>query len=249
MKRWKYEEVKKFIEENSNCKLLSKEYKNIDTKLKFKCECGKSFETTFDKFKSRNKRQCPACGIKITASKRRLDNEYVKKYIEQFGCKLLSSYKNSNTKITIQCKCGNTFETLFCIFRDYDVHSCKICREKEKSISKGEVKIEKWLVNNNIKYKKQYTFEDCRHDRKLKFDFAILNKDNNVKMLIEFDGKQHFGLGLFSDDTNKMLEQYSKVKQSDETKNSYCFKKSIPLLRIPYSKYSDIDKILSDSLL
>ena len=253
MKRWKYEEVKKFIEENSNCKLLSKEYKNIDTKLKFKCECGKSIETTFDKFKSRNKRQCNECSKKILSNKKRLTYEEVKHFIEidsNSGCKLLSKeYNNAQEKLLIQCKCGNTFETLFCIFRDYDVHSCKICREKEKSISKGEVKIEKWLVNNNIKYKKQYTFEDCRHDRKLKFDFAILNKDNNVKMLIEFDGKQHFGLGLFSDDTNKMLEQYSKVKQSDETKNSYCFKKSIPLLRIPYSKYSDIDKILSDSLL
>ena len=319
MKRWKYEEVKNFIEENSKCKLLSEEYKNVDTKLKLKCSCGNEFETTFDKFKSRNKRQCnecskkilankkklsyeevkqfievdsnsgckllskeynnaqeklliqckcgnvfktkwnhfknsyqrqcPDCGREITSSKRRLDNEYVKKYIEQFGCKLLSTYKNRYTKITIQCKCGNVFETLFCMFKDYDVHSCKICREKEKSTSKCEVKIEKWLINNNIKYEPQYTFEDCRHDRKLKFDFAILNKDNEVKMLIEFDGKQHFGLGLFSDDTEKMIEQYAMVKQSDETKNEYCFKNCIPLLRIPYSKYASIDKILSKSLL
>ena len=87
------------------------------------------------------------------------------------------------------------------------------------------------------------------HNKKLKFDFAILNKDNNVKMLIEFDGKQHFGLGLFSDDTQEMLEQYASVKQSDETKNDYCFKNCIPLLRIPYSKYASIDKILSNSLL
>lgn len=319
MKRWKYEEVKNFIENNSSCKLLSKEYKNIDTKLKFKCSCGNEFETSFDKFKSRNKRQCnecgkkilankqklsyeevkqfievdsnsgckllskeynnaqeklliqcacgntyktkwnhfknshqrqcPTCGIEMVASKKRLDNEYVKNYIEQFECKLLSKYKNTETKITIQCKCGNTFETLFSIFRDYDVHSCRICRENEKSISKGETKIEKWLIENNIKYKTQYTFEDCKHDKKLKFDFAILNNDNNVKMLIEFDGKQHFGVGLFSDDTEKMLEQYSKIKQSDETKNTYCFRKCIPLLRIPYSKYANIDKILSNSLL
>lgn len=319
MKRWKYEEVKNFIEENSKCKLLSNEYINIDAKLKLKCGCGNEFETTFDKFKSRNKRQCndcskkilanknklsyeevkrfievesnsgckllskeynnaqeklliqcacgnefrtkwnhfknsyqrqcSTCGIEKTASKRRLDNEYVKKYVEQFDCKLLSKYKNTTTKITIKCKCGNTFDTLFGIFRDYDVHSCRICRDKEKTISKGENKIETWLIKNNIKYKTQYTFENCKHDKKLKFDFAILNKDNKVKMLIEFDGKQHFGVGLFSDDTEKMLEQYAKVKQSDETKNEYCFKNCIPLLRIPYSKYASIDKILNNSLL
>lgn len=319
MKRWKYEEVKNFIEENSKCKLLSNEYINIDAKLKLKCGCGNEFETTFDKFKSRNKRQCndcskkilanknklsyeevkqfievesnsgckllskeynnaqeklliqcacgnefrtkwnhfknsyqrqcSTCGIEKTASKRRLDNEYVKKYVEQFDCKLLSKYKNTTTKITIKCKCGNTFDTLFGIFRDYDVHSCRICRDKEKTISKGENKIETWLIKNNIKYKTQYTFENCKHDKKLKFDFAILNKGNKVKMLIEFDGKQHFGVGLFSDDTEKMLEQYAKVKQSDETKNEYCFKNCIPLLRIPYSKYASIDKILNNSLL
>ena len=213
------------------------------------CACGNEFRTKWNHFKNSYQRQCSTCGIEKTASKRRLDNEYVKKYVEQFDCKLLSKYKNTTTKITIKCKCGNTFDTLFGIFRDYDVHSCRICRDKEKTISKGENKIETWLIKNNIKYKTQYTFENCKHDKKLKFDFAILNKDNKVKMLIEFDGKQHFGVGLFSDDTEKMLEQYAKVKQSDETKNEYCFKNCIPLLRIPYSKYASIDKILNNSLL
>ena len=319
MKRWKYEEVKSFIETNSKCKLISIEYKNIDSKLKIQCECGEIFKTTFDKFKSRNKRQCnecgkkilsnknklsykdvkhfieidsnsgckllskeynnaqekllmqcacgnnfktkwnhfknsyqrqcPTCGTKIQADKRKLDNEYVKNYIKQFGCELLSDYKNINTKITIKCICGNSFETLFGMFRDYDIHSCKLCRDKEKSISKGETKIEDWLINNNIKYKTQYTFNDCKHDKKLKFDFAILNSNGNVKLLIEYDGKQHFGLGLFSDNTQKMIDEYSRIRQSDQTKNEYCFSKCIPILRIPYSKYYDIDNILKNSLL
>ena len=319
MKRWKYEDVKNFVEENSKCKLLSKEYINIDSKLKFQCECGNTFETTFYKFKTRNKRQCnecsrkkvsnnmklsyeevkkfievdsnsgcrllskeyksandklliqckcgntfkvkwnhfknscqrqcPKCGQEKTANARRLDNEYVKNYIEKYGCKLLSKYKNYDTKIKIQCKCGNTFETLFCIFKDYDVHECKMCREKNKSTSKGETKIEQWLINNNIKYKTQYTFDDCKHTRKLRFDFAILNKNDEVKMLIEFDGKQHFGIGMFSDDTEKMLEEYQILKQSDNDKNEYCFKNCIPLLRIPYSKYNKLNEILERNLL
>lgn len=319
MKRWNYEDVKKFVENNSKCTLLSTEYKSIDAKLSFKCECGNIFETTFDKFKSRNKRQCnecgkmilsnkrklsceevknfiekesnsgckllsteynnaheklliqcscgkqfetkwshfknsfqrqcPECGRKIQASKRKLDNQYVKDYIEQFGCKLLGEYKDIKTPITIQCACGNTYNTLFGMFKDYDIHSCKQCRENEKSRSKGEAKIEKWLIENQISYTSQYSFEDCKHTNKLKFDFAILNKDNNAKMLIEYDGKQHFGLGLFSDDTEKMLEQYLIVVQSDQTKNEYCLKKGIPLLRISYNNYRNIEKILKNSLL
>lgn len=250
-KKLPYEEVKKFIEidSNSGCELLSKEYNNAHEKLKIRCKCRNVFETKFNHFKSSFQRQCPTCGIEKVVSAKRLDINYIKEYIEEKGCTLLSEYKNSNTFIKIRCRCGNEFKTLFSMFRDYDVQSCKICREKEYSTSKGEVKIEKWLLKHNINYISQYSFEDCKHEKKLKFDFAIINKNNQVKLLIEYDGKQHFGLGLFSSDEEEMMKQYNRVQQSDFTKNEYCFKKGIALLRIPYSRYRNIDDILSNILL
>lgn len=249
-KKLPYEQVKQFIEveSNSNCKLLSKEYKNAQEKLEIQCECGSIFWTKFNHFKDSFQRQCPQCGYERTAISKRLSQDHVRKYIESYGCKLLGEYKNTDTNIRIQCKCGNEFDTLFVMFRDYDIHSCKICREKEKSNSKGEVKIEKWLIANNINYKLQYTFDDCKHEKKLRFDFAILNKDNKVKLLIEYDGKQHFGLGLFSSNQEEMKIQYNKVRNSDFTKTEYCFKKSIPLLRIQFNKYTHIENILYNVL-
>ena len=47
MKRLTFEYVKEWVENNSECILLSTEYKNAKTKLKFKCKCGKEFERTW----------------------------------------------------------------------------------------------------------------------------------------------------------------------------------------------------------
>ncbi|MCH4169483.1 MAG: hypothetical protein LKF42_09520 [Streptococcaceae bacterium] len=243
--------VKQFIEidSKSGCKLLSTEYKDAHQKLLIKCKCGNQFFTKFNHFKSSNQRQCKSCGFIILANKRKLDIDYVKHTLNLKNCKLISDYKNSNTKIEIECSCGNHFETLFSLFRDYDVNTCRSCREKNKSRSKGENKIENWLIANNILYKTEFTFKDLKIKKKLRFDFAILNDDLSLKLLIEFDGKQHFGRGCFSSDINKMEKNYKQTIYSDKLKNEYCLKNGIQLLRIPFFEYKNIENILFNNLL
>lgn len=103
VKKIKYENIKKYIE-NNNCELLSKTYKNSNTLLKIQCKCGKIFYRSLNSFKS-SKKQCLIC-----SNKEKLNYEQVKNYIESFGCKLLSeSYKNVTEKLKIQCKCGEIF--------------------------------------------------------------------------------------------------------------------------------------------
>lgn len=69
--RLKYEEIKRFIEieSDSNCKLLSTEYKTSKDKLMILCSCGETFETTYYDFKrtdKRQKRKCSYCtGTKV----------------------------------------------------------------------------------------------------------------------------------------------------------------------------------------
>ena len=75
-------------------------------------------------------------------------------------------------------------------------------------------------------------FNECRNPitkKMLPFDF-YLQKSN---MCIEFDGRQHFRTGLFSNDLKSM--QYR-----DSLKTEFCKKNNISLLRI---HYKDIDKI------
>lgn len=60
--------------------------------------------------------------------------------------------------------------------------------------SYAESLIENILIENNIKYIKQYSFSDLVGDfgKKLRFDFAIMDEKNKIKCLIEFQGEQHF---------------------------------------------------------
>ena len=72
MRKLTYKEIKAFIEgpEGNGCKLLTtkEEYEsngmNTQSKLEIKCKCGNTFQKSFDKFKSKNQRQCKECGKK-----------------------------------------------------------------------------------------------------------------------------------------------------------------------------------------
>lgn len=59
--------------------------------------------------------------------------------------------------------------------------------------------------------------------------------------MIEYDGEQHFS-SIFGE------ESFRNTVRNDKIKNEYCEKKGIPLLRIPYYKYDDIEKIIKDYL-
>lgn len=102
----KYITVKKFIEENSDCLLLSKEYINQNTKLLLQCNCGNTFITTFKNFKYANKRKCDKCS---RPNYNRTTEQFKKIIYNLVGDEytLLSEYINSYTKIKLQHnKCG-----------------------------------------------------------------------------------------------------------------------------------------------
>ena len=65
----------------------------------------------------------------------------------------------------------------------------------------------------------------------LRFDFVILDDNNKIDYIIEYDGAQHF---LHNDAWNKKLKT---THNNDMLKNKYCFENNIPLIRIPY--YAD----------
>ena len=65
---WDYVSVKKFIEDNG-CELLSKQYVNNTKIMTIRCNCGKIFYTSFNRFKEQNKRQCNECGILLKSGK------------------------------------------------------------------------------------------------------------------------------------------------------------------------------------
>lgn len=92
--KWNYENVLKFISENSNCELLENDYLGYNVKMKFRCGCGEVFYTTWKKFVTKTekpKRQCQSCTNKQLSMKFRENISDIKKFIKQnSNCTLLS---------------------------------------------------------------------------------------------------------------------------------------------------------------
>jgi hypothetical protein len=251
---WNYKMVKNYIEKESDsgCKLLSKEYINMNQKLHIQCRCGNDFYTSFSKFKDRNKRHCKKCTTKIKRNLWNFDYDYVKNFIEvesKSGCKLLSKeYINNSTPLKIQCSCGNIFEATFSYFKsDRSPRKCLNCTKK----SVGENKINEYLSSQDIIFERQYTFPDLKSNKgiAIRYDFAIFDKNKNLKYLVEYDGIQHFEPVCFGGiSKERALENFEQLKINDEIKNTYCKKNNIKLVRIPYWEFDNIENILNDIL-
>jgi hypothetical protein len=174
-------------------------------------------------------------------SKRKIDYDYVKNYVENLNGQLLTKkYKNMKTPIMIKCHNFHIFRrTLYSIEKN---KWCPYCPKKNESY--GEKIIRCYLETNKIKFKPQKSFRDLRggKGKKLKFDYGFdTNKDK--KFCIEFDGKQHFEhIEFFGS-----KDDYEYRKKCDIKKTEYCKNNNISLLRIDYKKSNDeIEKLLDD---
>ena len=135
-----------------------------------------------------------------------------------------------------QCECGNYTIVNGTNLRLGITKSCGCLK------SKGELEITQLLIDNNILFKKEYSFCDLKGtgDGLLRFDFAIFNEDGSLSHLIEYDGQQHFQQVTFFDNT----QNFQNRLENDKRKNDYCKKHNIILKRIKYDEKITLDKIL-----
>lgn len=149
-----------------------------------------------------------------------------------------SVYTKCEDKIKILCKSHGAF------FKSPSKHlqgqGCPMCK-----MSKGEVRIKNWLLDNNILYESQYKFDECKNIKRLPFDFYI----PYLKICIEYDGEQHYKIIHRSKDPIKNEKAFENVKKNDMIKNIYCDNSDIKLLRIPYWEISNIESILTKALI
>lgn len=128
------EQVKNFIESNSNCKLLSDSYQNNRDQLEFLCGCGNRFRTSYSKFAGQNKRQCNGCGKILNNLSKTTIIEEVREFVKtNSDCRLLStSYKNNRSNLKFKCSCGEIFYARFDNFKNQDSRYCSKCLRERK---------------------------------------------------------------------------------------------------------------------
>ena len=105
-------------------------------------------------------------------------------------------------------------------------------------MSKGENKIIFLLNKAHIQYYREKTFEDL-HKGLYRFDFYLPNVDG-ARVIIEFDGEQHFHQVK---KYQKTRAEFLHTQENDRRKNSYCLAHDIQLYRIPYWELDNLNSI------
>ena len=210
-------------------------YTTLKTKMLFRCNiCNNEWQTLPSVVLYGH--TCPKCSHKQGGDKWRKSKETFVK--EMFNInpdiEIIGEYINDSTKIECLCKiCNTKWETI----PNNLLHNsgCPKCKS-----SKGENKIDNYLSNKNIRFDRQYKFENCKIKRTLPFDFYL--PDYNT--CIEYDGELHYkSVDYFGGDI-----ALKNTKFRDEIKTQYCKDNNIKLIRIPYWDFDNIEEILNKEL-
>lgn len=234
------EDVKKKVEEISDCELLEKEYLNNSTKMKFRCGCGEIFHTSWSEFKpdkpNNNNRKCNKCSNQYSWKY----EEVVEYVVQNSNCNLLErEYKTLHTKMRFKCGCGGEFVATFRDFRDRFKRRCNSCARVRSSF---EEHIYNLLNKFKIEFEEQYTYDDCigiKGVNKMPFDFYL----PKYNLLIEADGQHHYKKRF-----GRTEQEFIDTLHNDKLKDEYCKKNNINLLRIPYWKASKSEEIILEEL-
>ena len=200
------------------------------------CDCGNEYIALTDSLRAGT---CQSCGC-LRAEQARINGKTQLKDLtgQKFGKLTVISYAGSSrhrSSWLCECDCGNIVVVNQMELTRKDTLSCGCLKS-----SFAELQIEKILKENNIQYKKEYSFNDLKSENNipLRFDFAIFNTDNSIKCLIEYDGEQYF---LKKTEKIWWSDSLEQRRKRDNIKNKYCLKHSIPLYRIPYWEKNNLD--------
>jgi len=210
---------------------------------KCKCDCGSEKIIKGNDLTSGYINSC-GCLRKELAKEKKFKDLTGKK----FGLLTVLSLDEEKTNPPIyywkcKCDCGN-LHTVKAGDLGKNTKSCG-CLLKTKSYN--SLKIEKYLMEHNIIFKKEYTFSElCSlKGRPLRFDYAVFDKDNNLKFLIEYNGEQHYkAIPFFGGE-----EYYKTLCLHDQLKKDYCRNRSLPLYIFTYQQtltqiYDALESIL-----
>lgn len=139
-KKLTYEEVKQWVDENTECELLSTDYVNCDSKLTFRCYCGEIFARSLYHFKNRGQVTCRSCSNKKLSYLNRMSFPEVCSRAKQVGAPCVDTaenYINQRSILKFSCKrCSAEFKrTVSAVINGSQVNcaSCACIASNENS--------------------------------------------------------------------------------------------------------------------
>jgi len=135
-------------------------------------------------------------------------------------------YINNKTPVTITCLLHGDFTSR------PDNHisgksGCPVCNE-----SKGELKVREFLISNHIEYIREYRFPNSNY----RYVFYL----PKLNILIEYDGALHFK----AVDNFGGVDHLNAQKARDSHKNDLAKLHNVPLIRLHYRSYNELESIL-----
>lgn len=228
--RIKDDEFKERAKANKNVDVIG-EYINSKTKIKVQCVyCKKYFYTRPDSILQG--RGHGSCILKNLERKPLKSQEEFIKQLNMVNDKIipLDTYIKGRNKMNFKCLiCGKTWSTRVDHIL-FDKSGCPYCKK-----SKGEQRVEQYLIEHNINYDKQHRFSDCKDKRGLPFDFYLPDYNS----CIEFDGEQHERPAYGE-------KSFLQTILHDAMKNNYCKWNNINLIRISHTDFDNIEIILDN---
>ena len=199
-----------------------------------KCDCGEYTEVTTGHLHS---------GLVKTCGNHQGGKNLINETGNRYGKLLVlrkaerpEHVKSTSAFWVCRCDCGNEIVVMGSNLRTGDALSCGCVK------SRGEYNITQLLLENQIHFVTQYSFSDLKYKDYLRYDFAILNDQNEPIRLIEFDGPQH---------TKDNPWNSAEITLRDGLKNAYAINERIPLVRLPYNLRDsvELEDLMSDKYL
>lgn len=145
----------------------------------------------------------------------------------------LKDFVNMHSKIPICCPEHGVFRQS--VAAHLRGHGCPACFQSD-----GEQRVRQALCMLGVGFTEQARFPECRDKRRLPFDFFVPSH----RLLIEFDGRQHYGNSKHWGGADKLAE----TQRHDRIKSRFAAEHGYRLVRIPYWESENIDDILLETL-
>ena len=215
--------------ENEYFKFISRAPNSSSGRVRWNCQCKicndycvkEATNLHRDKGCGCNRKANIGKALRKDLSEQRFGNLIAKKYSGK-------SNSSGNAIWICECDCGNICEVDSNNLISLHTTSCGCVK-----YSIGAKKINDILINNQINFITEYAVLGIGNYEKYpyRFDFALVDNNQQIYRLIEYDGIQHY---MQTWGTWKTTNSLEAQQERDNRKNKWAIDNNIPLVRIPY---------------